>query len=504
MLGRGPCRCLPLGFVLLLALPAVVSAAPLPTGFLPEVQVGDPTRLDWQFVISGLPADEQRLPPDYDSRRQRYQLYVPKDYNRVKAWPVVLFVSPGDDPLGWPAWRKACEDRGMFFCAPYGAGGRCPPAQRVRLLLDALDDVRRHYNLDPDQTCAAGFTGSAGTACLLAFSLPESFAGVIPVCGTAPLGPSDEGWTGPWQRRPSLLHRARERLSVALTIGADDPGRKENETALLTLLRDLGVRSQVWVMPRLGRDLPPADVLDRVHAWLAEDLKRRQENTKTRPGLAAPAGAVLTPLEQAGRFLDAAEATLRDPDRTWEGVALLQTVLARWPRSEPGEKARKLLDDLKADLRRWRQGEQQRRDDERKLLTALARAQERAGDLARARQDWQRLARQQGPTADGEKAGREAKRLTDLLAATPYLGAAFAADTTTVTRTVPRGPAELAGLQAGDTIVQADGARVDNLPELRRALQGHKPGDKLTLAVERDGKSIQLNVELGRPPAAND
>jgi dienelactone hydrolase len=503
MLGRGRCRRLPSCFLLLLAWPGAILAAPLPAGLLPEVDVGDPTRFDWQFVVSGLPAEEQRLPADYDSRRQRYLLYVPKDYDRAKAWPVVLFVSPGDEPLGWPAWRKTCEGRGMFFCAPYGAGGRCPPAQRVRLLLDALDDVRRHYNLDPDQTYAAGFGASTRTACLLAFSLPEHFAGVIPVCGTAPLGPP-EGLAEPWQRHPFLLHRARERLSVAVVTGADDPGRKESEGALLPLLRELGVRSQVWVMPRLGRALPPDNVLDRVHDWLAEDLPRRQANAKARPGLAVPAGTVLTPPEQAAQFLDAAEATLRDPDHTWEGVALLQTVVARWPKSEAGEKARKLLDDLKADLRRWRQGEQQHRDDERKLLTALARAQERAGNLARARQDWQRLARQQGPTAEGEKAGREAKRLTDLLAATPYLGAAFAADTTTLTRTVPRSPADTAGLKSGDTIVQADGARVDTLPELRRALQGHKPGDKLALAVERDGKTIQLTVELGSLPAAND
>jgi hypothetical protein len=502
MLGRGTRRVL-FCSVLLAAAP-VVLAAPLPTGLLPEVQVGDPTRLDWQFVISGLPAEDQRLPLDYDSRRQRYLLYVPKAYDRARAWPVVLFVSPGDDPLGWPAWKKACEDHGMFFCAAYGAGGRCPPAQRVRLLLDALDDVRRHYNLDPDQTYVAGFAGSARTACLIAFSLPEAFAGVISVSDTMPLGPPEDGCTEPWQRQPSLLHRARERLSVAGVTGADDPGRKENEAALLPLLRDLGVRSQVWVAQRLGRSLPPADVLDRVHNWLAEDLKRRQENAKARPKLAVPAGTVLTPSEQAARFLDGAEATLRDRDRTWEGVALLQTIVARWAKSEAAEKARRLLDDLKLDLRRWREEEQQRRDDERKLLTALARAQERAGDLARARQNWQRLARQQGPTAEGEKAGREAKRLTDLMAGTPYLGAAFAADTTTVTQTVPRSPADTAGLRSGDTIVQAGGARVDNLPELRQALQGHKPGDKLALAVERDGKTIQLTVELGSLPAAND
>jgi hypothetical protein len=35
-------------------------------------------------------------------------------------------------------------------------------------------------------------------------------------------------------------------------------------------------------------------------------------------------------------------------------------------------------------------------------------------------------------------------------------------------------------------------------------MQGQKPGDKLVLAVERDGKTIHLTVELGSLPAAND
>src|SRR5436190_900361 len=73
--------------------------------FQPERRVREPTRLDWEFVAG--PA--ARLPGGYDSRRQRYQLFVPAKYTEARAWPLVLFLSPGDDPLGWRAWRKPCE-----------------------------------------------------------------------------------------------------------------------------------------------------------------------------------------------------------------------------------------------------------------------------------------------------------------------------------------------------------------------------------------------------------
>ena len=93
-----------------------------------------------------------RLPGKYDSRQQRYQLFAPPTWKPTRTWPLVVFVSPGDDPLGWRAWRKPCEDADLPFAAAYGVGNSCPPGQRVRALLDVLDDVRKHYRIDPDRS----------------------------------------------------------------------------------------------------------------------------------------------------------------------------------------------------------------------------------------------------------------------------------------------------------------------------------------------------------------
>ena len=41
----------------------LAAAEPPPTGFLPEMQVRVPTRLDWEFVVSSYGAEETRLPP---------------------------------------------------------------------------------------------------------------------------------------------------------------------------------------------------------------------------------------------------------------------------------------------------------------------------------------------------------------------------------------------------------------------------------------------------------
>src|SRR5205085_3284376 len=83
-----------------LLLPVETAFALPSTGFQAEVGVSNRTRLDWQFAAAGFGRDAARLPAGFESRNQRYQLYVPKAYDSAKVWPLVVFISPGDDPLG--------------------------------------------------------------------------------------------------------------------------------------------------------------------------------------------------------------------------------------------------------------------------------------------------------------------------------------------------------------------------------------------------------------------
>src|SRR5439155_25476681 len=124
--------------------------------------------------------------------------------------------------------QKACEDRGALFCAAYGAGESAAPGQRVRAILDVLDDVRRRYHVDADQTYLAGNAGGGRVACAIAFALPEFFGGVIVAGDGAQLNGLEY-----------LRWRVRDRLSVALaTAGKDHP--------LGPYFDHMGVRCKVW------------------------------------------------------------------------------------------------------------------------------------------------------------------------------------------------------------------------------------------------------------------
>ena len=464
-------------------------AAP-PTGFQTEVKVERPTRLDWEFVAAGFGKDAARLPTSYYSTRQRYQLFVPRVYNDKKSWPLIVFVSPGDAPLGWRYWQKVCEDHNLLFCAAYAAGNNCPAGARVRIVLDMFDQVRRTYRIDPDQTYLTGFSGGGRVACAVAFALPEYCGGVIPVCGTNPLNKLDY-----------LRHRVQDRLSVAFVTGATDFNRAENEKFQFPLLRDLGVRARLWVVPKMGHAVPSAAVLEEVRQWLDADLSRRRADATKRPALACPPEDSLTPARLAARLLEAAESALKEDDRTWHGVTLLQGIVARWPRTESAQKAKKLLAGLNEDARRLRLVEEQGGQEERTVLQAQAQALERFGQAEQAVSVWKELAKQHPDSPEGRKAAAAVRRLGQVLGALPYLGVGFAGQSAVVEQVVAGGPADRAGVRPGDRFRTLEGKKVPNLEGLQRALQSVKPGDKVKLEVDRRGKALTLTVQVGARPS---
>jgi hypothetical protein len=212
-------------------------------------------------VAQGFSSAATRLPAGYDSKVQRYQLYAPPTYKANKVWPLIVFISPSDQPQGWPAWKKVCLEKRVFFCSPYAAGNSCPAGQRSRIVLDMLDDIRRQFRIDPDQTYLSGFSGSGRMACAIGFALPEWFGGVAPVCGTNPI-------VGPTY----LRHRVRERLSVAFITGDKDFNRKENEEYMHPYFQELEIRSRLWIAPGVAHAIPSSEIMRQAYTWLEQDL----------------------------------------------------------------------------------------------------------------------------------------------------------------------------------------------------------------------------------------
>ena len=67
---------------------------------------------------------------------------------------------------------------------------------------------------------------------------------------------------------------------------------------------------------------------------------------------------------------------------------------------------------------------------------------------------------------------------------------------------VKGGPADSAGLKAGDVITSLDGRSVANYDELTAAIGAAKPGDKVTVTVTNNGSTRTVSVTLGSRPSS--
>ena len=61
----------------------------------------------------------------------------------------------------------------------------------------------------------------------------------------------------------------------------------------------------------------------------------------------------------------------------------------------------------------------------------------------------------------------------------------------------PDGAAEQAGLRAGDIILKIDDHLLKDLATYMKVLEGYRPGDKVTLTVVRDDKSMKIAATVG-------
>ncbi len=67
----------------------------------------------------------------------------------------------------------------------------------------------------------------------------------------------------------------------------------------------------------------------------------------------------------------------------------------------------------------------------------------------------------------------------------------------------PDGPAEKAGLQRGDIILEVDGKKIIDMPQLPKTIATYKPDTFATLRVVRNGEQKIVRVKLGELPEDN-
>lgn len=69
-----------------------------------------------------------------------------------------------------------------------------------------------------------------------------------------------------------------------------------------------------------------------------------------------------------------------------------------------------------------------------------------------------------------------------------------------IERIIPKGPADMAGLDQEDIIVAVEGQKVKDFDVLNSILKKYKPGDKIKVLIYRDNKEATIELILGEMP----
>jgi putative serine protease PepD len=109
-----------------------------------------------------------------------------------------------------------------------------------------------------------------------------------------------------------------------------------------------------------------------------------------------------------------------------------------------------------------------------------------------------------GYAVPGDTAQRVARELIeDGSVEHAYLGVSLPPDgAARLVGVVEDSPANRAGLQSGDEVTKVDGNEIETGDDLRAAIDAKKPGDKITLTIERAGDERTVQVTLGQRPAS--
>jgi dienelactone hydrolase len=318
------------GVVVLVA----VASARAQAAYVAKARVRAETRLDWAYPLTG---KSQSNPPEgvlegYRSAAQSYEFHGPDIGADGGPLPLVIFVSPSDRPVGWRFMEPVCRAEGIVFAGLHDMGNGKPRAQRIRAVLDVLDDVRDRLSIDPDRTYLAGFSGGADVACATAFALPEYLGGVVCI-GHAPRPPE-----APW-----LLRRVCDRLSLAIICGDHDPATPMVKDLLGPWWDGAGARLEQVTLEDHGHTMPGPNVFAAAFAWIDDGAAARRELARAYPSTRIADAP--SPDEWARRVLSDAKARLErdDPAAIDAGLLQLEGLASRWPTTTPAAEATALL-----------------------------------------------------------------------------------------------------------------------------------------------------------------
>ncbi|MCE7039835.1 alpha/beta hydrolase-fold protein [Dyadobacter sp. CY312] len=147
---------------------------------------------------------------DADDTEQPYGLYLPKNYDPQKKYPLVMMLhgagsnhrlalrrvfgksnAEGETDAEATRYFPAWEDVEYIVASPYARGTAGYQGIPEEDVYDVLDDVKKRFNIDENRVYLTGLSMGGGGTLWLGLTRPDIWAAIAPVCPAPPAGTMD-------------------------------------------------------------------------------------------------------------------------------------------------------------------------------------------------------------------------------------------------------------------------------------------------------------------------
>ena len=195
-----------------------------------------------------------------------YLVYVPRDYNAARRWPLVLFLH-GQGESGTDGWRQLLQGLPpALFAAPERWPAiillpQKPDPEREwesyeKALLALVDRARRTWAIDPERVILTGLSQGGHGSWVLGAHHPDLWAAVGPVCGYVAARRRDDAGRIPADAFGGTAAELAKPLASkpvwAFHGAVDDVVPVAETETMIAALRAAGGAPRVTIVPEVG------------------------------------------------------------------------------------------------------------------------------------------------------------------------------------------------------------------------------------------------------------
>lgn len=240
------------------------------------------TTLAMSFVVVGTAQDKPKTGfvdktfKNADGSTSPYVVFVPKDYDGTKEYPVILFLHgagetknpkakkegkmPVEVGIG-PAIKKREKDFPFIVVIPRAEGfGWAANSENAKRALAMLDEVMKEYKIDPKRQYLTGLSmGGMGTWSI-ATAMPDRFAAIVPICGRGD---------------PKMAEKLKDLPCWAFHGDADPTVNVSGSRDMIEAIKKAGGNPKYTEYPKVGHNSwDMAYGTDELYKWLLEQKKK--------------------------------------------------------------------------------------------------------------------------------------------------------------------------------------------------------------------------------------